>query len=523
MATINCQLSISMSKLKITRIIIAVCVIWITTLFFVDFHQSAPNGIHALFHLQLVPALLAGSVLIIVFWILLTLLFGRIYCSFICPAGIFQDIFIRLSKRGKLKKNKKKRWFSYHKPMNIFRYALLGAALLLLIFGSSHLFLYLDPYSNYGRIAANIFRPIVIFGNNLLADGMMLMNNYSLYRISIFNITVASFITAVIALLVFAILPVLRGRLFCNTLCPVGAFLSIFSRYSLFRVSFDKESCNNCGLCERSCKSECINSQEQMVDASRCVSCFNCLSSCKKRDAIHYRFALPFQKKEVVKKEVAQESRRTFLAMGGTILATAPFIYGCSGKRNTDGSASFPVLPPGAGNLNHFSEKCTACHLCVAKCPNQIIHPSGLEYGLGFLLKPKLVYKTGYCNYECTICADVCPNGALTHLTKDEKAHVQLGIAHFERDICVVYRDETDCGACAEHCPTQAVKMVHYKDSLRIPQVTANICIGCGGCEYICPVRPERAIRVIADKEQKHADKPEYEKVEEVEDIDFGF
>ncbi len=517
-----------MNKLKSLRVIIALFFILSTTLFFVDFNGVLLTKFHGVLHLQLVPAILAGSVLIVIFLLLLTLLFGRVYCSFICPAGIFQDIFIRLAKRGSLKKNKRKRKFSFHKPSNILRYSLLGIAVILFLFGSTHLLLYLDPYSNFGRMAANLFRPGFIFGNNLLADYLMAKDNYALYHISIYNITAAALIASIAIFLLFGILSVIRGRLFCNTLCPVGGLLSLFSRYSFFRVSFDKETCNNCGLCERSCKAECINSKEQTVDASRCVSCFNCLSACKKRNAIHYRFAPLFKKttlkKAAVEKSEAQttlESRRSFLALSGTILATAPFLQSCRPQSNA--SKAMPILPPGAVNLKRFNEKCTACHLCVAKCPSQIIQPAGLEHGFDFLLKPKLVFKHGYCNYTCTICTEVCPNDALKTLIPEEKIQTQMGIAHFEREKCVVYTDETDCGACSEHCPTQAVKMVPYKDSLRIPLVTPDICVGCGGCEYICPTDRPKAIRVIASDEQKRAKLPELEKVEEVEDIDFGF
>lgn len=512
-----------MNKLKSLRVVIALFFILSTTLFFVDFNNFLPTKIHGLFHLQLIPAILAGSVLIVAFLLLLTLLFGRVYCSFICPTGIFQDIFIHLTKHGHLKKNKYKRWFSYHKPSNILRYSLLGLATILLLFGSTHLLLYLDPYSNFGRIVANIFRPVIIFGNNLLADYLMTKGNYTLYHISIFNITIIALIVSITMFLLFGILSVTRGRLFCNTLCPVGGLLGLLSRYSLFRISFDKESCNNCKLCERSCKAECINSKKQLVDTSRCINCFNCLSSCKK-NAIHYRFA-PVVKKVTVNNLETQttlKSRRSFLTLSGTILATAPFLQSCRRILN-NGSNPMPVLPPGAVNLKQFSEKCTACHLCVTKCPNQIIQPAALEHGFDFLLKPKLVYKHGYCNYECTICTEVCPNKALKTLTEEEKIQTQLGIAAFKKEICVVYTDETDCGACSEHCPTQAVKMIPYKGSLRIPEVTPDICVGCGGCEYICPVRPERAIVIIASEQQKQAKKPEYEGVKEVENIDFGF
>ncbi len=508
-----------MNRLKGLRIGIALFFFLSTSCFFLDFtNHLIPGKFLGLLQLQLVPAVLSGAFLTVLFICVLTLLFGRVYCAVICPSGILQDIFIRLSKRGKSKKNKHKRWFTYKNPKRILPFILLGASI-----ASPTLLSLSDPYSNFGRIAANLFRPVFIFGNNVLADLANAMGNYSFYHISIQNITILAWIASVIILLLFAILSVWRGRLFCNTLCPVGAFLSIFSRYSLFQVRFDKEKCNRCGQCERVCKAECIDSQSQKIDASRCVNCFNCLSSCKK-GSLEYQFVSGTKKKKTTEEnnQPESESRRAFLTLSSSILVTAPFLAGCS-KQTDNYSGTYPILPPGAKNIKRFSEKCTSCHFCVVNCPNQIIQPAGLEYGINHLLKPRLVYTKGYCNYECTICSEVCPNKALESISKEEKITTQLGIAKFERERCVVYIDETDCGACSEHCPTQAVKMIPYKDSLWIPQVTPDICVGCGGCEYICPASPKKAIHVVANAEHLRVQKPEYEKVEEVEEIDFGF
>ena len=442
--------------LKGLRVFLAILFFVPITLYFIDFSNKLPNSLHTLLHMQFVPALLGGMWGIILFLLLLTLFFGRIYCSVVCPAGILQDVLARFSGRGR-KKNKYKRWFSYHKAYNWIRYILLGITILFFLFGSTGLLLLLDPYSNFGRIASNLFRPAVIWGNNLLADILTNMNNYSLYHITIQHITTYSFVASIIALMIFTFLSVLRGRLFCNTLCPVGALLSIVSRYSLFRISFDKEACNSCGNCERTCKSECIDSKAKTVDSSRCVDCFNCTSSCKK-GGLKYRFVNPFSKKEG-EKEINDRpffsktnSRRTFLATGVTLLATTPVIPAfASGKqkRMRRRGKHTPLIPPGGISLERFSEKCTGCHLCVVKCPNQILRPAGLEYGFEYMLKPRVVYDKAYCNYECTICSEVCPNHALKELTKDEKATTQVGIAHFEKDICVTYVDGTDCGASA--------------------------------------------------------------------------
>lgn len=282
--------------LKGLRVLLAILFFVPILLFFVDFSGVLPDSVHRLLHLQLMPALLGGMVGLIVFQFLLALVFGRIYCSTICPAGVFQDIINRLFCIGK-KKKKGSRRFTYHKPMNRLRYVLLVITAVMAVFGLSELCLLLDPYSNFGRIAASLFRPIVMWGNNILADLLMKVDNYSLFHVTISTVTASGLIAATIALLVFIVMTVFRGRLFCNTICPVGALLSLFSRYSFFRITFDKEACTHCGNCEHTCKAEAIDSKNLTIDTSRCVDCFNCVSSCAK-GGLQYRLQFPGMKQE---------------------------------------------------------------------------------------------------------------------------------------------------------------------------------------------------------------------------------
>lgn len=146
-----------------------------------------------------------------------------------------------------------------------------------------------------------------------------------------------------------------------------------------------------------------------------------------------------------------------------------------------------------------------------------------MEYGLDYMLKPRMAYISSYCNYSCTTCSDVCPVGAIKPLTKTEKETTQIGIATFFIDRCVVSTKDQDCGACSEHCPTQAVHMVPYKGTLTIPQVNPALCIGCGGCESICPVRPMRAIMIKPNVVHKKVNKPKAQQEKKVEVDDFGF
>ncbi len=502
--------------LKTGRVILALLFFIPITCYFLDYSGHVPDHLSKILHLQLIPALLSGFFLIVLFILLFTIFFGRIYCSTICPAGILQDIFIRLSGKGK---KKTKKHFSHRSPYNIPRYSLLGICILLFLLRNNQLVSFLDPYSNYGRISANIFQPVIIGINNLLAMLLAKAGNYSMYYISIGHITLISLFASISILLIFALFSVFRGRLFCNTLCPVGSLLSLFSRFSLFRITFNESKCNNCGLCERSCKSECIDSKKQTVDISRCVNCFNCIPSCKK-GGLEYRFYLATKKKEIAN----TKSRRSFIVTGAGLIAGISILPSCKGiKKEGTFQSKQPVVPPGAQNRKRFEETCTACHLCVLKCPSKVLKPAGMEYGFNYLLKPHLSYENSYCNYECTICSEICPNHALLPLTTEEKITTQIGVVHFNEDICVVKTEEKDCGACSEHCPTQAVKMVPYKGHLTIPHIEPDICIGCGGCESICPVRPQRAIIIIGNPEHQKVKKPEYEKVKEVEVTDFGF
>ena len=182
-----------------------------------------------------------------------------------------------------------------------------------------------------------------------------------------------------------------------------------------------------------------------------------------------------------------------------------------------------PITPPGSVSQKRFQQHCTSCHLCVSKCPSHVLKPAFMEYGLAGIMQPTVSFEKGFCNFDCTVCGDVCPNGAILPISVEQKHLTQMGYVVFIEENCIVYTDGTSCGACSEHCPTQAVAMVPYKDGLTIPHVNKEICVGCGGCEYVCPARPFRAIYIEGNPVQKEA-KPFKENEEhKVEIDDFGF
>jgi ferredoxin len=349
------------------------------------------------------------------------------------------------------------------------------------------------------------------------------MGNYTLYKIEQLAFVPVVFIIAIIFFFTIAEMAIRNGRFYCNVICPVGAFLGLLSKVSFFHISFSESSCTKCGACEKQCKSQCIDSKAMKVDDTRCVTCFNCLSACKK-GGLKYEFR--YKKESVTTvKTPADNSRRTFLLASGAVLTTMAF---ASTKKIIGGRDNIlsrkPIMPPGAKNIHHFNAHCTGCQLCVTKCPMQVLKPSALEYGISGITQPHLAFSTHiFCTYDCNICSTVCPTGALTQLSMPEKKLTQIGVAKLRLDMCQVITHNTDCGACSEHCPTQAVHMIPYTDGMTKPEVTPDLCIGCGGCESICPVRPHRAIYVEGVELQQKVRKPEEAKKFEKKIDDFGF
>ncbi|MBB3186758.1 4Fe-4S binding protein [Microbacter margulisiae] len=506
--------------LKWLRVVLALLIFIPTVLFFIDVFHLLPIKWDVILHVQLVPAILDSMWGIVIVILLLTLLFGRIYCSVICPAGILQDFFSRFS-AGK-KKRRQRRVLKYAKPKNWLRYTILALTVGSFMLGSSALIVLLDPYSNMGRVLADLVRPALIPLNAFVVNKAFAMGIYSFLPVSASGISMVAIVVSSLFLITIAVMSLLRGRLYCNTICPVGTFLGLVSRFSLFRVVINESACTHCNVCSRSCKSQCIDSKESIIDTSRCVTCFNCLTSCT-QNAIGYRFA-GFSKSHkavpTVEKTV-NTRRREFLALSTTAMMTAPFAMAQSQSKKL-ATQQLPIMPPGAGKREHFNMRCTACHACVTQCPSNVLIPAVFDYGIMGLMQPRMYYDKGFCQPNCTICMDVCPAGALTPLTLKEKQLTQVGRVAFTLEDCVVYKNHTDCGSCSEHCPTQAVKMVDYKDGLRIPEVTPEICIGCGGCEYACPARP-KAIVVHANYDQQWAKKPPKEKEKNIEVQSFGF
>jgi polyferredoxin len=487
---------------KIRMALAAVMIIGITLLF-LDFTGTLHHWFGWMPKLQFIEAVLALNLLVVAGLIVLTLVFGRIYCSIICPLGIMQDFF------GWLGKKAKKNRYSYSKEVRWLRYPMLVVFIIALVAGIGTLFQLLAPYSTFGLIATNLLQPVYQAGNNVLATIAEHYDSYAFYHTNVWLRSLPSLIISVVMLVILAILAWRHGRTYCNTVCPIGTILSFFSRFSWLKIHFDTEKCRNCSLCSKNCKAACIDYKTHTVDASRCVVCGNCIESCKFGALKYSRNSSSSSNSSDSRssRETSPENdgRRTFL-LSSAMLATAAIAQN-KDKIMDGGLAEIqdkvaperqtPVTPPGSISKQNFETHCTGCQLCISECPNEVLRPSS---DLLHLMMPTMSYERGYCRPECNRCSEVCPAGAIKPLAKELKASTQIGHAVWIKKNCVPLTDGVECGNCARHCPVGAIDMVpsdpDNEESPYVPAVNEARCIGCGACEYLCPARPFSAIYV---------------------------
>lgn len=481
-----------MRKLKILRVALSIALFLATTIFIADTSGMLPRHFAFLAKWQILPAVLSFSIGIILFWTIATYLFGRVYCSSLCPMGVFQDIFGRIGKMARKPKNAR---YHYSRPLNLLRYAILAAVVLCLIFGVSVIPALIDPYSAYTRMIVDLLQPLVGMSYNALTA--------SAETIPPAIVAFSGFAGLAVGILTFVIVGILafrNGRTFCNSVCPVGSALSIISRKSVFRMAIDSEKCIGCRRCEAVCKASCIDVKQHKIDTSRCVLCFDCLTACHD-NAIAYRPILKTTPKQAAATDI---ERRRFAgivcsaAIGGIVAKAQNAmneIDKTAGNSGSPRSRAIAIIPPGAESRDSFLLRCTACQLCVSKCPQGILRPATSEYGLLHAFKPYLDYERSYCLYNCNLCSSVCPTGALRPLPLEEKRRHPVGKAIFLLENCVTQTDGVECGACARKCPVDAITMVGYGNT-KIPKIDETACIGCGKCEYVCPASPEKAIYI---------------------------
>ncbi|EIP96601.1 polyferredoxin [Opitutaceae bacterium TAV1] len=538
--------------LRLLRIVAAALCLLAVSAAFLDFRDAIPASFkHAATSIQFLPsaiALASGAVLSLACIAVLgiTLIAGRVYCSTICPLGVLQDVVARIAKKLRRKKPK----LLTHRPAyNKIRYGILALVIVAVLTGWGGFALaWLDPYSHFGRFAGTLFRPLVIGANNLAAPLAQHFGSNALPHVALPWAGIGVFLPVAVIFSVVVLMSAWRGRLWCNTVCPVGALLGIFSRKALFRLTIDRSACVRCGDCLRTCKAQCIDLRKQEIDFSRCVGCFDCVSVCDE-NGLNYRWlgrppkagGLEFgvqssefsktkpqknsapppppgspsrtlsSKPETPNSTAQSPARRAFLATlaTGTVALVsvragkddAPDNIPASGNAHAADTGSIPrrqtVAPPGAQSIDRFVARCTACQLCVSACPSHVLEPAVFGYGsLEGIMKPRLNFDRSFCNINCTTCGGVCPDHALLPLALAEKQRTRIGVAEVTRSRCIVITDDTACGACAEHCPTAALQMKQRGARHAEPVVDERYCIGCGACQFACPALPKKAVIV---------------------------
>jgi len=411
--------------------------------------------------------------------------------------GVLQDMLSRLGR---------KRRFYFSKGRPRLRACALLVFLLAFLTGASLLFSLLEPYSAFGRITANLLAPAWQSGSNLLAFISERAGNFAVGPTPVWQKGLSSLVAATATLGVISGLAIRSGRTWCNTFCPVGAVLGFLHGFALFRFRMDPEKCTRCGVCAASCKASCINAANTLMDAGRCVACFNCLGACRNR-AISYTPLRQTGLNTVRKAAGPDLARRAFVAAGlgifgfpAVVAARNPDEKPPDLTRKKRPARETPVTPPGSSGLRAFMERCTGCQLCVSACPNQVL--SAVDSGSN-TLRPAMSFERGFCRVNCVSCSTLCPTGAIRPITMEQKSAIQIGRAIVDGERCIIETDKVACTACSRACPTGAAALAGKEDGPKRLAVNPERCIGCGACEYVCPVRPLAAVRVEGNLEHR--------------------
>jgi polyferredoxin len=443
-----------------------------------------------LYHVGDSGLLLGAGVLV------LTVFLGRVFCGWACPFGTLQHFVHWLFFP---KGAKRRRLGNRYRRLYLTKYVVLLMLLAGALLGTLQIGL-LDPIALMSRSVADAVYPAIDAG--LRGLGLPGIHPSATPYFSGAWLIGAIFVS-------FLALGAVIPRFFCRILCPLGALLGIFSRFSLFRIHRVKEACTDCNLCPKGC--EGAAEPEARVRLAECMVCMNCLEDCPDA-AIQYRF-LPPAESAIPATELG--ARRAVLAAAGGFLAFT--FLRQSGAALAKSGEPGVIRPPGTLPEEEFLARCIKCDACLNVCPTNVLHPAGLEAGFEGIWTPKLDFRTGYCDVSCTLCGTVCPTGAIHRLTPAQrngqetredgrKVVERIGTAAYDRGRCLPWAMDLPCVVCEEVCPTSPKAIVSRKERvttrdggkkvMQRPYVDPELCVGCGICEKECPVRGPAAIRV---------------------------
>ncbi len=455
-----------------------------------------------------------------------TLFLGRFFCGWICPMGTLQHFvggWKSEAKRGKqrIESNRYQRW-------QTIKYVVLLAGLVAAAFGSMVIG-WLDPFSLLVRSIGLSLLPAF---NYLVRAVLTPMETSHIAAVrtagGIIHTVLGAFLLEFrqahftqgvflgVLFLVILAASLRVTRFWCRSICPLGALLGAVSRWSVLGLHKDPERCNNCNRCLLHCQGGDDPIGGVPWRKSECLMCMNCVGSCPEA-ALSFRF---FRKeKEVASPDLGRRRTVTGIAAGAVAVPLLRANTGLAKSRNER-----LLRPPGALDEPDFLSRCIRCGECMKVCPNNALQPTLTEAGLEGLWTPTLAPRIGYCEPSCVLCSEVCPTGAIWQITPKEKGWVvgvgaaqnqpiRLGTAFYDRGRCLPWAMATDCIVCEEWCPVSP-KAIYVQEAdvvdtagntkkLKQPRVDPSRCVGCGACEYACPLQDRPAVYVTSIGESR--------------------
>jgi len=463
-----------------------------------------------------VPRMLLWSLVVVG----LTVSLGRFFCGWVCPMGTLNHLLSHNKRKvkDKIARNRYDKRQSW-KYVAVF-FFLAASALGLQIVG------FLDPFSvlirSFGLAVNPVFNWLVraafypLFALDLPWLNAIIEPAFSFLRRWVLSFEQPYFYQGLFIGLIFtgiAVLNQVRRRFWCRFLCPLGALLGLLSRFNFLKLKVNKETCTNCNLCSRNCEGACEPQSSESWLRTECLYCWNCIESCPSH-SLSFGFGMPGK----AERGVDYGKRHVVAAMGAAVGAVAlaridprkmaPYASGEAVKESKKFNPGL-IRPPGAVDEAEFLHRCIKCGECMKVCIKNAIQPTLMEAGLEGFWTPYLKMQQGYCEYNCTLCGQVCPTQAIQKLSLEQKHQTKIGLAFFDKNRCIPYSQGHNCIVCEEVCPTpkkaiwfEEVEVLDSSGENRItvkqPHIDPHLCVGCGMCEHVCPLVDKPGVYVTS-------------------------
>ena len=431
--------------------------------------------------------------------LLFSLLLGRFFCGWICPLGTVLDLCT-----GRIRKTRPLFFLKGR-----FKYYLLVTVLFAALFNINLAGLF-DPMAILVRFMTFSLYPLIgylarvgwvglygLLGDNrdYLEGGYAFLKGYVLpFRETFYPLAFLSLLFFLFVLF----LERFEQRNWCRNLCPLGTLLGLLGRFSLFK-RLPARLCVDCGDCRDLCPT---TFDEEVLQKADCIMCLDCQRKCK-----HQRVSFRFSHAKA--KEVPFSPARRVLVTG---FVSGLFLSRLFSAKNLIAETRL-LRPPGAQDEVAFLKRCVRCGECMKVCLRSALYPATLQGGVYGLYTPTLIPRLGYCEYNCSLCGQVCPTGAIPRLPLEQKKKQVIGLAIFDKNVCLPWAKKMNCMVCEEHCPIpeKAIRFEQVEErdysgkrlALKKPYLVDDLCIGCGICEYVCPLEEKAGIEVLKKTKRK--------------------